>query len=261
MYQEFAVSTIDTDIRVKTITINFSHDIDPASIDDSTIQIINRKTRDLMDYHFEVNGKAISIKLMEWPFPNQEYILKVEKLKNILGDTLVSGIRKKIIFESSLCSTIEIIKPAFNEVVDEIIVQWKEIKQDPKQDYVNSYYVEISSEANFYNIAYESIITDQDTIKFPSPKKGQYFVRCRVQKDDQYGFWSETITFLIDNTPAEPETIFDPEEDIDEPIFLEDIHIVTSPRNGETPKSILIEFDCEIDSDFLDNIVIIRRDY
>lgn len=260
MYQEFLVSVIKTDMRQKQITVEFSHDIDPSSIDDGTIQIIHRKTRDLIDYNIHVAGKVVSITLLEWPFPNEEYILKIEKVKNILGDTLVSGIRKKIIFKSSVCSTVDITSPAFNEVINELVVKWVENKKDETHELVNSFYLEISSEANFYNINYKTLVTDQLEVELPVLKAGQYYVRCRAQKEEQYGFWSETITFLIDKTPAKPEAIFDSEED-DEPIFLEDITIVSTPKSGETPSSIMIEFDCEIDSDFLDNIILIRREY
>ena len=259
MYQEFLVSVVSTDIRNKTLTIEFSNDIDPASIDDATIQIINRSTRDIVDYSFEVKGKAVSIILLEWPIPNQEYILKVDKLKNILGDILVSGIRKKIIFESSLCSTVTITNPAFNEIIKEMEVKWIEEKQDTEHELVNSYYIEIADDTNFYRLVHKTLVTDQNEVELPALSRGQYFVRCRVQKDEQYGFWSETVSFLVDKTPAKPEAIFDEEDD--EPIFIDDMRILTVPKNGETPESILIEFDCNIDSDFLDNIVIIRRDY
>lgn len=261
MHQEFIVTTVNTDIRTKTITIDFTHDVDLASIDDSTIQIINRKTRDLVDYKVETSNKTITIILLEWPEPNQEYILKVEKLKNILGDLLVSGIRKKIIFESSLSALVKVVSPAFNEVINELVVKWIEEKTNPEATDVNSYFIEISPDANFYNVAHQTIVTDQTEVTLSSLEKGQYFVRCRVQKDEEYGFWSETITFLIDKTPEKPGAIFDPEEDNDEPIFIDDIHIIGQPKNGETPESILIEFDCEIDSDFLDSIIVIRRDY
>lgn len=261
MYQEFIATVINTDIRSKKIIIEFSHDIDSSSIDDSTLQIIHRKTRDFMDYHIGVEGKVVSITLLEWPLPNEEYILKIEKFKNILGDTLVSGIRKKIIFETSICSTVDIVSPAFNEVINELVIKWVENKIDDTHELVNSFYLEVSQEANFYNINYKTLVTNQHEIELPVLKAGQYYVRCRVQKDDQYGFWSETITFLIDKTPAKPEAIFDSEDDLDEPIFVDDIQILSTPKSGETPTSIMIEFDCEIDSDFLDNIILIRRDY
>lgn len=261
MYQEFLVSEIISDMRKKQITVKFSHDIDSSSIDESTLQIIHRKTRDFVDYNIHVEGKVVSITLLEWPLPNQEYILKIEKFKNILGDTLVSGIRRKIIFKSSICSTIDITSPAFNEVIDELIVKWVENKTDETHELVNSFYLEISPEANFYNISYKTLVTDKQAVELPALKAGQYYIRCRAQKEEQYGFWSETITFLIDKTPAKPEAIFDSEEDDDEPIFLEDIKILSTPKSGETPSSILIEFDCEIDSDFLDNIILIRREY
>lgn len=261
MYQEFLLSGLSTDMRAKKIIVEFSHDIDSSSIDDSTLQIIHRKTRDFVDYNIDVEGKVVSITLLEWPFPNQEYILKIEKVKNILGDTLVSGIRKKIIFKSSVCSTVDIISPAFNEVVNELVVKWVENKKDETHDFVNSFYLEVSSEANFYNINYKTLVTNQQEVELPVLTAGQYYVRCRAQKEEQYGFWSETITFLIDKTPAKPEAIFDSEENDDEPIFLEDITILSTPKSGETPSSIMIEFDCEIDSDFLDNIILIRREY
>lgn len=257
MHQEFRINTIATDLRNKTITVDFAFDVDIETINDDTIQIIHRDTRELMEYTFEANCRTVTITLCSWPLPNQEYILKIDNLKNVVGETLTAGIRKKIAFESSVCSTVQITQPAYNEVVDTTQIAWVENLADTSHEYVNSYYVEISTENNFHNLIQHTNVIGRQAVQFPDLAKGQYFVRCRAQQDEQYGYWSETISFIVDEEPSVPDSVF---EDDDEPIFLEDIQLIASPENGVTPETILIEFDCEIDSDFLDNIVVIRKE-
>ncbi len=260
MYYEFLVNVISTDMRTKTIIINFSEHVKEDSINTNTIQLTDRKTQSPVYYNYEIKEKAVLINLLEWPLPNQEYILRVDEVVSILDEKLERNVVKKISFDSKICSTIEITKPAFNELMTTTTVEWNEQVADETHEKINNYYIEISKESNFYETVITSEVTGRTTIDFPELTSGQYFIRCRAQKDDDYGFWSEVITFTVgleESDRGEEGEITEQEESI----FEGEIQIVDSPKSGETPDSIIIEFDCPIDSDFLDNIIVIRKDF
>lgn len=257
MHNEFTVNEINTEMRNKTITVNFAYDIDPASINDSTIQIRMRNSNEPVDYKANVEGRVVHIVLLNWPEPNQEYILRIEKLKDILGNELESAARRKVTFKSNICSTINIISPSFNELLNDIYIKWEEIKSDESHQLVNSYLIEIATDTNFYKLANSSYVQDKQEIILNDLSDGQYFLRIRAQKDDQYGFWSETVSFIVKNKKEElPQDKTD-----DDPIFIKPIQMLCYPTNGETPESFLFEFDCPIDSDFLDDIIVIRKEF
>lgn len=255
MQYEFTINEIVAEMQTKTISINFAYDIDPASINESTIQLKKRGTTELVDYQAKVEGRVVKLVLINWPDPNQEYILRIEKLKNILGIELTNAVKKRIIFESSICSTINILSPSFNEKINDIYIKWEEVLQNPNQELINSYLIEISTEANFYNIVKSSYVQNKTEITFDSLELGQYFLRARVQKDESYGFWSETISFIVGEKKINNQSI-----DSIEPIYIKPIQLTCLPNNGETPESFIFEFDTPINSDFLDNIIVIRKD-
>lgn len=259
MYNEFTINEILINPQTKTISVNFAYDIDPTSITEETIQVMDRSTREIIDYDVIVDDRIVNITLKSWPEPNKEYLLTIEKLKNILGDVLASAIRKKIIFTSSITSTVNILNPDFNEVINDIFVKWEEVKADETQELVNSYFIEISSDTNFYNIERATLVQEKQEIILEKLEPGQYFIRMRVQKNEQYGFWSEKVSFIIEtNSNDESGAIFD--EDNNNPVFIQEIKLLCSPENGDTPETILLEFDCPINSDFLENIIVIRKE-
>jgi biopolymer transport protein ExbD len=199
--------------------------------------------------------------MKEWPQPNIEYIISIQNLTNVLGDALVSGVRRKIIFVSSITSKVQITYPAFNEVITDLKLKWQETAVDPNQPLVNSYYIEISTEANFYNIVKKTEVQDRTEIDLTDVTKKQYYVRVRAQKDGEYGSWSDVVTFVVGDSADVPGPIFDDGDSSvnEEPIFSADMQIVSAPANGETPASFIIEFDCEVDPDSIEDIIVLRR--
>lgn len=262
MYREFTVQDIRTNIKEKSIIVEFSMDIKESSVDDSTIQLVDRKTKEIKNYKISVNEKIATLILNEWPAPNSEYIIKIEKILNILDEPIVRSERKKISFESAITSDVTIISPSDNEVIESVIIKWKEDVR-AESEAINSFYLELSSEASFYNILSSSNIIGNTEIELPRLENGQYFIRCRVQDGDSYGRWSETITFLMGRNSIPPDEIYDntDPDSGEDPIYIDDLLIIGRPEDGKTPKSIFIEFDGVIDPDTLNNIVIIRRDY
>jgi hypothetical protein len=255
MYQDFVVTTIDTNIKNKTITISASFDIDADSVNDETFQLYEKSSRNFIEIDFEVIDKRIIATLLQWPEPNVEYVLRIQKLKSILDDELVSGIRRKVIFESSIVSELKITYPAENEVINDLKAEWEEIVREEVHGSINSYYLEISTDNAFYNIIKKLDVVDRTNIDLSELQDGQYYVRGRVQKELEYSMWSDTITFVIGEVPSKPGSVFEE----DEPIYIPEMMILSQPQNGETPKSLLLEFDCDIDPESIKNILIIRR--
>lgn len=262
MVQDFRVSTIDVNLKNKSVVITCSMDVNPDTVNDANVQLFSKASRNVMEYVPKLNGKILTLELIDWPEPNFDYVIVVQNLKSVLGDDLVSGVRRKIIFESSICSKLEITYPAYDEVITDLKVAWEEILASDEHEYINSYYVEISTDNSFYHIVKKVEVVDRDEIDLSELLNGQYYVRGRVQKDNEYGSWGEIVTFIIGDKAAKPGPIFDSgesDQSDDDDIYIPEIKILTMPVNGETPESFLIEFDCEIDPDSIEDIIVIRR--
>lgn len=259
MYREFTVQNISTNTKEKTIFVEFSMDVQENSIDDSTIQLVDKSTKEIKNYRILVSGKTATLILNEWPAPNAEYIINISDILNVLGESLVRSERKKITFESAILSDIVITYPADNEIVNAILVKWTESTINGSEA-INSFYLEISSEASFYNVLSSTLVTDSAQVEMPKLDNGQYFIRCRAQKEDSYGEWSETVTFLMGDSHTDPESTYS-EGDLEDAVFIDELKIISTPDNGKTPVSFIIEFNGDIDLESLSNITIIRRDY
>jgi hypothetical protein len=261
MYQDFSITAISTDLKTKSIIIGATFDIDPTTVNDANIQLVDIVNKNSADISFEIVPKGLVISLKDWPIPNKNYALKVQNLTSVIGEKLVSGISRKVIFDSTICSTIEITYPAFDEEISDLKVSWKEIPKSDTSVPIGSYYIEISTDNAFINIVRGLEIVDRTEIDLLDLKAGQYYLRGRVQKDNEYGLWCETITFIVkeDSTsiPDSGQNNTDPEED--EEIYTPPIEVVSTPEQGETPSSIIIEFDCSIDPDSVGDILIMRR--
>ena len=74
-------------------------------------------------------------------------------------------------------------------------------------------------------------------VVFPDMEQGQYYIRARVQKGEEYGLWSETIGFLFEETtkPSNP--------DDDEIVYIEEIEILSGIEHGLIGESFLFELN------------------
>lgn len=262
MYESFAVTTIKCDTLKKQIVIDATSDFDYDSINESTVKLFERKSKVFVDYTFEVHQKRLTLTLVNWPKPNKEYVINISDVLNAIGDKLQQGVRKTIVFESSLCSVTNIVYPAHGESIHDLKVVLQEEPPEVEEDEepiepINCFYIEVSTDCNFHHIVKDITLIDRLMVDLPELEYGQYFIRARVQKGEEYGLWSEVVGFMLEDK----DNPFDPGDDEDEDIFTDNIQIVTVPDHGILGKSILIELDCAINQDSLDNIVVIRRDY
>lgn len=263
MYQGFSITTIQPSYANKSIMVTTSFDIDSTSVNDSTIKVFSKNDRADVDIDFVVDKKIITILLRTEIVPNTEYILRITNgVTNVLGDGLSSGVRRTVVFSSEIEKVPIIMSPSNYEEVNKVSVSLG-TGADKTNDDADMYFIQIARDVAFIEMVLETT-TDRRKTDLKALENGQYYIRARVERvvDDKrmYGKWSEVVTFISFNkgqdSPGDTEDIFDPSE----PEYFEEITIIDKPINGETPESILIEFSGEIDPDFIDNIIVIRRD-
>lgn len=264
MYQDFSVIAIEPNYAEKKIVVNTSFDIDPDSVDERTIQLFSKANRCDANIDFEVKDKTITVSIKEDIVPNTNYIIKITGIKTILGDVLVTGVRRTITFRSMVREIPYIISPSDYEEIVDLKVTLKAILEDEEFESLEnkSYFIQIAEDVAFINVVLETR-TSESTVNLKDLKAGQYYIRARVEAVTEgikdFGKWSDVVSF-ISLKDLVHEECQDEDKDDDEPIFIEDINLIGKPVNGETPESILLEFSGEVDPDFIDNIIVIRRD-
>lgn len=275
MYQKFCITSIETDAINKRIVVETTHDIDDKSIDYEKLQLLDCATENFVAIGYEVIGSRLYINLPFYPTPNNKYILMLSEIFDITGTKLDSSIRYNLVFESSIFSKPVFIKPAFAEEIENLVIEFDEIfpsvkkpgKVPPKpQDHeppekqpaeqlhekINSFYIELSTDNLFFNIVYTTSIVDTNKVDLIEMPSGQYYARARVQKDNEYGQWSDVVTFVLKHTHKQP-------PQIEDEIFEKPLRIISVPKDGDDCDAFYIEFDEEVDIDTLDNIVVTRR--
>ena len=269
MYQEFSILEVSTYLKDKKIVISTNQDIFNEDYNDLKILLFERETRTPLLFDFDIDKKDLIITLKDWPKPNSTYILGISNLKNVLGQELDLGnFKTKIIFKSSITSKVEIISPNNFEKIDELILKVKEINEDEKA-IKNNFFIEIAKDNAFIDSPYSFYVKNKNTIPLSLFKFGQYFMRVRVQIEEnnniEYGDWSDLVTFVYGKEKEEGniEPDLDNNDDYEDtsPIVEEDFDIISIPEQGEITDSFLFEFNMPLDEFYSgSDIVIIRKD-
>lgn len=240
MYQKFTATEIGVDAETKQIRIMFSNEVDPDSINSTTVYL-----NDINGVEFKttyaVNSNEVLINLSEEIVPNEKYMLWITKdVSNMIGENLAVRVRKEIIFQTAIRSTVVIHKPYdFQEIEDELHLEFSERVAEKDDPPCLSYLVQISEGHLFENIVIESMVEETDIKLAGFKKNGQYYARVRAQKNAKdYGPWSKPVTVIV--------KIPEKEEEIED-IFTEEASILTTPENGITHESFIIEFNGDID--------------
>lgn len=271
MYQEFNLTDIVTDSANKQIIIQTNKAINSLDKDSVVIEVFERKTKTPLTFDFNIDFNKLIITLINWPIPNIEYIISVKGLKSLENEELDSNIKRRITFESSVLSTVEITSPIMFEKVDELNIKLNEINNKNDDELINKYYIQISKDTSFFETVNE-FISDKDSIITTLKDVGQYYIRARVQKDENnYSEWSNIISFIYKKENRKEEYPNIPDEDIhvdididsEEPdIIIEDpLQIIEIPEQGITPEeSFLFIFNNAIDDFSIDEIIVTRKD-
>lgn len=259
MYQEFTIQTVETDLINKKIIITTSMNIDPNSLDEIGATLYNRETRKPITLIPEIKEHILELTLTEWPILNDAYILTVNPLKSVLRETSRSGLKRKIIFKSSITKQVEILSPLMHEAINSLNVKFRtfdntELENEIKDE---SVLIEISTDNAFINITNHVNVVDKNEVKIHLNKSEQYFMRARVQSKDEVGPWSKVITFVYGQPKVdeikESEPDYIPEyEDMDMTPEIDDIadfEINCLAEQGTTPEQIILLSNKELDED------------
>lgn len=261
MYQKFNITSISTDLIYKKIYIEFSLDVKEDTVNESSLVLTNRESGAIIPCKIITKRNVVELELNDWPVPNIEYLLRVQKtILSIVDDQIEGSLQRNIIFKSQIVSSIQIVNPSDHEEMKELIITWKETNVSNSEDLVNSYYLEIANENAFYNIVKDTKIVDRNEILLSGIDAGQYYLRIRAQNEEgQYGRWSDVITFLFSGENKEAGPIFEEDTFEEDSIYEEEFKIINQPENGEDLKTFIIEFEDEVDPDSFKEITLLRR--
>lgn len=259
MYQTFSVSTVDIDKATKQILVAFTNDVEPASVNHNTIYVSTGSNGDIVKIKWSIEGVFLTIDILDEIEPNKSYFLFITTdVVNILGEHLTQRLKQEFIIENNIRNSCEILSPVNYEYISDSIVNisLQENQYDENSITLNSFYVQISTDHLFENIINDITIQDKNSIAISIDVAGQVYIRARVQKDkEQYGSWSKVVVINLEAQETKNDDIYD---DIS-PIFKQEIEIISEPEQGETPKSFIIEFDCELDEKSIDDAILVLK--
>ena len=204
MERFFQINSIEASLKEQSLFITLNADVDEATVNDDNLILMNKASRAMIPFDISIDRKVIQLKLKRWAEPNSEYILIVEAgIKSLVGIELESSISRKIIFKSEILNGVRILNPInFESMTDieELKVRWEETLPPRKKKKYKRYRIEISKDQSFINQAIETYVDvdgENYEMAFNEFSLGQFFVRMRVEDNDQYGPWSEIISFTI----------------------------------------------------------------
>ena len=289
MYQEFCILDVEPKAYEKKLIIYTNKDLSRTRFEtEAQVQVYERQSKSeaLFTKSIDETNKNIVIEFNDWPIPNTEYIVSVKNLYTVVDEPIESNIKKKVVFPSTIASTIIITEPAMFQQIKENNLTVTFIETSETSELINSYYLEIGTNTAFDNIVVHSNVKEK-SIKIDVPAPNQYFLRVRAEKEDksEYGKWSDTISFRVGdrintedkddpnyndhNYDIDPDIKKDP--DIDDPkkdnpdepdidIDLETFEVLNKIKQNVTPENILLQLSKEIDPDCVPNIMIIKSE-
>lgn len=276
-YIKFSVVAVETDLKEQSVYITFNRQVDTESINTSTITIAVRdmNVSTLANFNLAISDDLcmVTIKFIDSPVVNTDYVLVLQNtIKDIIGNELEKSLFRNISFKSTVTSDIELISPSNFEVITDKRFVWKEIGDN----LTNLFRIQIGTDTGFHNLLVDSIVNDKTEIVFGKElKTGQYFYRVRAESGEDYGTWSETRTFLIqengefdaedlfvgENTDEVPTELGEPMiENLVEEERTDLLKLIDGPESGVTPNTFSFLFDDNIDISSM-KISVVRSDF
>lgn len=225
MERFFQINTIEASLKEQSLYITLNADVDESTVNDDNLILMNKASRAMIPFDISIDRKVIQLKLKRWAEPNSEYILIVEAgIKSLIGVELESSISRKIIFKSEILNGVRILNPInFESMTDikELKVRWEETLPPRKKKKYKRYRIEISKDQAFINQAIETYVDvdgESYEMTFNEFSLGQFFIRMRVEDNDQYGPWSEIVSFTIKSSKqVKDPTILENEPETERP--------------------------------------------
>lgn len=208
MYKEFALVDMEVNPTEKQIKLFFTGNVDPDTINSDTIAMIHAESQKIHRLKFRTSKKVVIITVLDEINPGEEYRLDINKtIKDIVGAKLQSSLIRHVYFNTNIYSNVRILSPANHELVDgTFMCEWQEILRDKRRKPVLEYRLQIADNINFNPIEIDTVVVNKQRIGFPKLKnQQQYYIRIRVESGNEFGKWSDVVTFTYDG----PERIID----------------------------------------------------
>lgn len=214
-YNEFSIQDVLPDLSKKQIVIKTNFQVDPTTVDFTTVRFFDYDKAKIESYTLKVDGKNIIINLDNYPSYSVRYYLKIENVKDALKRKLSCDYNDYIKFYNDVITKVEILNPISRETFRD---RNFDIKLKATEVADNLYYrVELGMDNAFFSTvasikcsseAFESNddvdITNysmkENIISFTTKldREGQIYIRARAELNDEIvGDWSETICFNI----------------------------------------------------------------
>ena len=249
-YIKFCIIAVETSLKDQSIYVTFNKEIDTDTISLQNVILAVNDTIAAPVANFQIivgdDLKTVKLLLTDTPIVNTPYVLVIrDTVKDLEGNNLDKSLFRNVTFASNVTSDIDVKSPANFEIITEQTFVWEE-KGD---SLVNSYRLQVSSDTGFHNVQVDTLITDKRSVTLGAMlKAGQYYFRIRAEQDEEFGLWSQTRTFLVQQADEyEEETVSDDQQDEEnEETVIEDlvrdikddrIIIEEKPANGVTPET------------------------
>lgn len=257
MHQDFVVVDVVTDLFHKKLDVYFNFDVDAATVTSRSLQLVESKGGAVVPVTYAVDGQRVSLTLRDDPVPDAEYILLVNKeIRTVTRQPLLTEYMRHIFFRSAIKNTVQILSPSDMESVSDIHIIWQEQKY-LEAPFLDSYRIQIARDNTFQDIVIDTTAVQKTEMQFMAQPPNQYFLRIRVESDTEFGPWSKTISFVLQEKDT-PKSL----DDVS-PVIRTPLTVLTQPENGSTPASFILTFDSPIDADALtaDMITVTREDW
>lgn len=213
-YNLFSIQDVTPDLSRKQIIIKTNFQVDPTSVDLTTVRFFNYDASQLEMYSLSVEGKNIILDLKEIPSDSTRYYLKVSKIKDALKRTLSCDYDDYIKFYDDIITKVEIISPVSRQTYKTREIEFKLRVTDIVD---NLYYkIEVGTDNAFFStiatmrcsglniesddMDVSNFSMENNIIKFTAliERDGQLYVRARAEQTEAIiGDWSEVISFNI----------------------------------------------------------------
>lgn len=275
-YIKFCVVAVESDLKEQSIYIHFNKEIDTDTISPQVITVAlqdyNIATMAHYDISISPDLKTVAVKFLTTPIVNSNYVVLIQNtVLDLEGNKLDQSLFRNVMFKSTVTSSIELVRPVNFEIISDKTFSWTEVGSD----LVNSFRIQVSTDTAFNNLLIDNAVKGSSSITFGKElNPGQYYYRVRAEQDSEIGTWSETRTFLIQQSDEYEEEVINTEndviaEDINGDPVIENLveeertdllHMVTVPKSGITPTSFSFLFDDNIDISNL-SVSVVRSDF
>lgn len=272
-YIKFCVIAVETVLKDQSVYVTFNKEVDIDSLNyQNIILALNGSTvSPLASYDITLGDdlKTLKLHFTDSPVVNQPYILVLQdKISDLEGKKLDKSLFRNVIFKSSVTSDITLNSPANFEVISSQTFSW----QENGDTLVNSFRLQVSTDTGFFNVVLDTTIKDQTSVTLGVPlKQGQYYYRVRAEDGSDFGIWSETRTFLVQESDEYEEEVLSEESSVivENEVTVEDlvgdikndiITIEDKPLSGVTSPSFSFLFSENIDPNDI-KISVIRSDF